>query len=130
MGSALVRQAVVLTFQNLRYLFDSCTPILDKGFRLLDKGLVAVLTTNRSTGPRCSGFAPREKGWRISSPRCHREACVPRFRVEQVGEGDRRHATPVGLFLFFAGRVIRIWSYPTPGLCLLSLPLRAEPQER
>ena len=46
------------------------------------------------------------------------------------GEDDRRHAPPVGLFLFFAGRVIRIRSYPTPGLCLLSLPVRAEPQER
>ena len=57
-----MRQAVVLTFQNLRYFFDSCLPILDKGLRLLDKDFLAVLASNRSTGPRCSGFAHREKG--------------------------------------------------------------------
>lgn len=43
-----VRQTVVVTFQNLRYLFDSSLPMLDKGLRLLDKGFLAVLASNRS----------------------------------------------------------------------------------
>ena len=50
----MVRQTVVVTFQNLRYLFDSCLPILDKGLRLLDKGLLAVLTSNRSALSECA----------------------------------------------------------------------------
>ena len=68
-GSALVRQAVVLTFQNLRYLFDSCLPILDKGLRLLDKGLLAVLTTNRSALSECALVCPALAGrvW-LASP--------------------------------------------------------------
>ena len=57
-GSALVRQAIVLTFQNLRYLLDSCLPMLDKGFSLLDKGLLDVLTTNRSALSECALVCP------------------------------------------------------------------------
>ena len=69
-GAALeVRQAMVLTFQNLRYLFDSCLPILDKGFRLLDKDFLAVLTTNRSALSECALVCPALAGrvW-LASP--------------------------------------------------------------
>ncbi len=50
---------MVLTFQNLRYLLDSCLPILDKGLRLLDKDFLAVLTSNRSALSECAAVLPR-----------------------------------------------------------------------
>ena len=53
---------MVLTFQNLRYLLDSCLPILDKGLRLLDKDFLAVLTTNRSALSECALVCPDALG--------------------------------------------------------------------
>ena len=89
-----MRQAVVLTFQNLRYLLDSRLPILDKGLRLLDKGFLAVLTTNRSALSECAMVLPRVgRAGGVTRLQLARKAC-PRFREAQSGCLEGQIARP------------------------------------
>ena len=109
-GSALVRQAVVLTFQNLRYLFDSCLPILDKGLRLLDKDFMAVLTTNRSALSECALVCPDALGVGVAEiPISMTVFCLGRLRL--IGYFARADFAPA--FLAIAGS-----SYPARFMCL------------
>ena len=89
-----MRQAIVLTFKNIRYLLDSCLPILDKGLRLLDKDFLAVLTTNRSALSECALVLPRVAGlgW-VTRLQLARQEC-PRFREAQSGCLEGQIARP------------------------------------